>query len=163
MTEQEILDFVQNNNLKEIDSNSVMFNQPDPGDRLGSSAVYKFIGYRSYYPNDPTLLYGTKIVSEDLDSSGFGIFLFRVWSESIVSQRAVVGTVGDSHIQDEHLFADTDSVYWNSVSYSVLKSFLPLKKPETLDLSRFPHKCDKCGSPAYIGFSKVDCSNPMCT
>lgn len=28
----------------------------------------------------------------------------------------------------------------------------------TIDLSRFPHKCLKCGAPAYIGFMDTDCS-----
>ena len=23
---------------------------------------------------------------------------------------------------------------------------------------KYPHKCPRCGSPAYIGFSKVECS-----
>jgi hypothetical protein len=26
------------------------------------------------------------------------------------------------------------------------------------DLSMFPHKCPKCSAPAYVGFSKVECS-----
>lgn len=28
----------------------------------------------------------------------------------------------------------------------------------TVDLVRYPHRCAKCGSPAYVGFSSVDCS-----
>ncbi len=28
--------------------------------------------------------------------------------------------------------------------------------------SRFPHTCPKCGSPAYVGFSRTECSNGGC-
>lgn len=27
-----------------------------------------------------------------------------------------------------------------------------------VDASKCPHKCPKCGSPAYVGFSSVECS-----
>jgi len=27
-----------------------------------------------------------------------------------------------------------------------------------LDLSRFPHTCPRCGDPAYIGFTTIECS-----
>ncbi len=29
-------------------------------------------------------------------------------------------------------------------------------------MSVFPHRCPACGSPAYMGFKDVDCSNPHC-
>src|SRR5690349_10862569 len=29
---------------------------------------------------------------------------------------------------------------------------------EFKDMSKFPHKCPKCKSPAYIGFATVECS-----
>jgi hypothetical protein len=28
----------------------------------------------------------------------------------------------------------------------------------TIDVSKYPHKCPKCGKPAYVGFSSIDCS-----
>ncbi len=30
------------------------------------------------------------------------------------------------------------------------------------NMTDYPHKCPKCGSSAYIGFSKIDCSNGSC-
>lgn len=33
------------------------------------------------------------------------------------------------------------------------------EKPEKKDDEKYPHKCPKCGGPAYIGFSDVDCKN----
>lgn len=32
----------------------------------------------------------------------------------------------------------------------------------TPDLSRFPHSCPSCSSPAYIGFSVIECSRQDC-
>jgi hypothetical protein len=29
-------------------------------------------------------------------------------------------------------------------------------------MSQYPHKCAKCGEPAYVGFTDVDCSNGQC-
>jgi hypothetical protein len=29
-------------------------------------------------------------------------------------------------------------------------------------VSAFPHRCPTCGSPAYLGFRLVDCSNRHC-
>ena len=31
-----------------------------------------------------------------------------------------------------------------------------------IDLSKFPHKCVKCGYPAYNGFASTECSNESC-
>ena len=31
-----------------------------------------------------------------------------------------------------------------------------------IDLSRYPNKCDNCGSAAYYGFDSFDCSNNNC-
>lgn len=31
-------------------------------------------------------------------------------------------------------------------------------KAPTPGADRFPHKCPRCGSPAYLGFSSIDCS-----
>lgn len=30
------------------------------------------------------------------------------------------------------------------------------------DTSHYPHQCPRCGSPAYIGFTSVDCSRKSC-
>jgi hypothetical protein len=30
-------------------------------------------------------------------------------------------------------------------------------------VSAFPHQCPMCGSPAYLGFRLVDCSNRRCS
>lgn len=27
-----------------------------------------------------------------------------------------------------------------------------------IDTTRFPHKCPRCGAPAYVGLSSVECS-----
>jgi hypothetical protein len=29
-------------------------------------------------------------------------------------------------------------------------------------MSVFPHRCPKCGSPAYVGLRSVECTNPHC-
>ena len=33
---------------------------------------------------------------------------------------------------------------------------------KTVDKDKFPHICPECGSPAFIGFSRVSCSNREC-
>jgi hypothetical protein len=30
------------------------------------------------------------------------------------------------------------------------------------DLSRYPHRCPKCQSPAYLGFNSIECSKDGC-
>ncbi len=35
---------------------------------------------------------------------------------------------------------------------------LTLTTKATTDMSKYPHKCNRCGAPCYIGFSSVDCS-----
>jgi hypothetical protein len=39
----------------------------------------------------------------------------------------------------------------------IYPDFAP-KEQEKTDLSRYPHKCPTCQSPAYVGFSSVECS-----
>jgi hypothetical protein len=41
----------------------------------------------------------------------------------------------------------------------------PLRRsaaPGIDELSAFPHDCPRCGSPAYVGFKVVECTNPHC-
>lgn len=52
--------------------------------------------------------------------------------------------------------------YWQAFTKSLREAFetadeylLPKRPP---DRSRFPHDCPRCGRPAYVGLSDVDCS-----
>lgn len=36
------------------------------------------------------------------------------------------------------------------------------EKEKPKDDDRYPHKCPKCGGPAYVGFTDVECKN-RCT
>jgi hypothetical protein len=41
------------------------------------------------------------------------------------------------------------------------REFMPSGPP--LVAGRFPHACPRCGGPAYVGFSTVECSSPGCS
>lgn len=45
--------------------------------------------------------------------------------------------------------------------YTEYESWRPDDKeePKPKKDEKYPHKCPKCGGPAYIGFSDVDCKN----
>jgi hypothetical protein len=47
---------------------------------------------------------------------------------------------------------------------SVLAATEPLEDwhKQAVAQDRFPHKCPKCGSPAYVGFSRTECSKGDC-
>lgn len=52
-----------------------------------------------------------------------------------------------------------DGQYLLVIESEFLRVVAPAAGP---DLSRFPHKCPKCGSPAYVGFSSTECSREDC-
>ena len=45
----------------------------------------------------------------------------------------------------------TDDMYWISPE----RQLLVVSK---VDTGKFPHKCPRCGFPAYVGLNSVDCS-----
>lgn len=50
--------------------------------------------------------------------------------------------------------------FFKDPAYSLMRLEPSLIVPT--DLSKYPHRCTKCGSPSYNGFNVVDCTNPNC-
>jgi hypothetical protein len=41
--------------------------------------------------------------------------------------------------------------------------YIPKRAPAVIaDPAVYPHKCTRCGAPAYVGFTTVDCSRKSC-
>jgi hypothetical protein len=58
-------------------------------------------------------------------------------------------------------FVDDDyALQWAS-SHGAVKYLMNLinpTKPAIVDVTKYPHLCNRCGAPSYNGFSSVDCS-----
>ena len=68
------------------------------------------------------------------------------------------GLINPLYLKNTTYYVEGDEIevsYW-SIFFEPLDS---KNSNNLIYLNSYPHKCPKCGSPAYIGLHSVDCSN----
>ena len=60
---------------------------------------------------------------------------------------------------------DMPKIIFYRTSYTLLDGDTSLGgsgKVDWVDISKYPNECPVCGSPAYVGFSSVECVKTTC-
>lgn len=74
-------------------------------------------------------------------------------------QRSQGGTIGIR----SHTFKDgSPEDRLSLIRPKTMSEWLSSWGSRSIDLSRFPHSCPRCGNAAYVGFNSIDCSQEGC-
>jgi len=91
--------------------------------------------------------------------------------KSILKKWGMLLPEPEPHVTDivKQMIKKNLSVRFSDLDLSKLyQPYIPLQVSsifffeEHVDRSRFPHDCPRCGSPAYVGFTAVDCTKEGC-
>lgn len=81
------------------------------------------------------------------------------WVEKLIEQ---VARVSDYSLTSDTIFINGNTAF-NQVGHWWYPHNLEIVEDvKVIDTARFPHKCRACGSPAYLGFTEVECSTAGC-